>query len=71
MRFSEARSIALRAGIVAPIDALEESRALEVTLEGEELAVGPRKRITDIDREAIRQYRNHLGAVVMCCEKEQ
>ena len=54
------RSIVLRAGIVAPIEALEllwslEERGLEVTLEGEQFAVGPRARITDDDPAAIRR----------------
>ena len=70
------RSIVLRAGIVAPIEALEllwslESRGLEVTLEGEQLAVGPRNLITDADRVAIRQCSGHLQTVVACCEREQ
>jgi hypothetical protein len=42
-----------------------------VTLEGDVLAVGPRSQITDADREAIRQYREHLQAVVLSCEREQ
>jgi hypothetical protein len=68
--------IVLREGVIAPIEALEllwslESRGLQVTLEGDVLAVGPRNRITDTDRGAIRYYRYHLQAVVACCEREQ
>jgi hypothetical protein len=72
---SDGPLIVLTAGVVAPIEALEllwslEARGLYVTLEGDVLAVGPRHQITDADREAIRQYREHLQAVVSC-EREQ
>ena len=70
------RSIVLRAGIVAPIEALEllwslESPGLEVTLEGERLAIGPRHLISDHDRAEIRRLSGHLQTCVECCEREQ
>ena len=68
--------IVLAPGIVAPMAALTllwdlEARGLEVSMEGNQLAVGPRNLITDADRAAIRQYSGHLQTVVACCEREQ
>ena len=58
--------IVLRAGIVAPIEALTllwdlEPRGMKVTLEGDQLAVGPRDLITDDDRAAIRELQRPLA----------
>jgi hypothetical protein len=61
--------VILRSGLTLPLAAVRlaldlENRGLELTVEGESLAVGPRDRITDHDRTEIRRWRDHLIAIV-------
>ena len=48
-----------------------ESRGLEVSMEGCQIAVGPRNLITDADRENIRRLSGHLQTCVECRAQEQ
>jgi hypothetical protein len=42
-----------------------EARGCHVTVVGDGLVVGPRDRLTDADREALRRWRDDLRAVVL------
>lgn len=57
--------VILKTGVALPVEALQlawelESRGLSLAVEGEALTVGPRDRLTDADRNAIRRWRIHL-----------
>jgi hypothetical protein len=61
-------------GLTVPLDALRlaldlENRGLHFTLDGDGILVGPRDRLTDDDRDAIRRWRTHLRALVGYVER--
>jgi hypothetical protein len=65
----------IKSGLLVSIDAIRfaldaESRGLELVpdSDGYGLLAGPRERITDADRDAIRRYRFHLHAILACCD---
>jgi hypothetical protein len=62
-------SITLAGGLCVSLDALQlgwrlEARGVTLRLDGAELAVGPRRLLTDADRAEIRRHRAELVALV-------
>jgi hypothetical protein len=67
--------VTLRNGYVVPLAALQlalnlEDRGCVLRLDGDQLFAGPRDRLTDDDRVAIRRWREHLKAVISHCDIE-
>ena len=63
-------------GLVLPVEAVLlaldlESRGLRFVVDGDDLLVSPRDRITDVDRVAIRRWKWHLMALVARVERVQ
>ncbi len=61
--------VQLAAGPIVPIAAWRlaldlESRGCSLHLDGDALVIGPREKLTQADRDAIRRWRNHLCALV-------
>jgi hypothetical protein len=61
--------VTMASGLTLPVAAVRlaldlENRGLELRLDGDGLAVGPRARLTDEDRCAIRHYKFHLMAII-------
>lgn len=66
--------VQLRSGYLVPLDALRlaldlESRGCELLVDGDTILVGPRDRVTDEDRDAIRRWRSHVRAILSYCER--
>jgi hypothetical protein len=67
--------VVLRSGLIVAAPAVRlaldlESRGLTLGLDGESLTVGPKHRISDEDRQAIRTWRWHLRAIVAESHRE-
>jgi hypothetical protein len=61
--------VTLTAGLTVPLLALQvlwslENRGLRLNVDGDWLMVGPREKLNDDDREAIRRWRSHLLALI-------
>ena len=62
-------------GLTLPLAAVRlaldlENRGMHLILDGDGILVGPRDRLTDEDRDAIRRWRLHLRAIVAYAERE-
>ncbi|MGE3513229.1 MAG: hypothetical protein AB7N65_30585 [Vicinamibacterales bacterium] len=60
--------VTLRGGLTLPVTPVRlaldlEARGLHLGVDGEALTVGPKELLTDVDRGAIRQWREHLKAI--------
>lgn len=63
------RFVTMASGLVLPIEPLLlaldlEARGLTLGRDGDALTCGPRDRLTDADRQAIKRWRFHLLAIV-------
>jgi hypothetical protein len=66
--------VVLRSGLVLPLAAVQlaldlENRGLHLAVDGEGLAVGPRHRLTDHDRDSIRRWKPHLISLLTEAER--
>jgi hypothetical protein len=67
--------VVLRSGLAVPVDAVRlllelEERGIDVRVDCQGLSVGPRDRLTDDDRNAIRQHRQALISLVLLSDEE-
>jgi hypothetical protein len=67
--------VQLRGGLVIPLAALRlawslEDRGCTFRVQADGLIAGPRERLTDADRQAIRRWRTHLMAIAEYCKTE-
>jgi hypothetical protein len=61
--------VVLSSGLALPLEAVRlawdlEERGLRFTVDGDELLVGPRQKLSDEDRVRIRQWKRHLMALL-------
>jgi hypothetical protein len=68
--------VVLANALSVPIDALTllwrlESAGLNIKVDGDGLAVGPRERLTNEDRALIRRWRDDLLAAVVHCDRQE
>jgi len=68
--------VLMRNGLMLPVAAVRlaldlEQRGCRLNVEGDDLVIGPKDRITDADRQNIRRYRDHLKAIIACAETVQ
>jgi hypothetical protein len=68
--------VTLTGGLTVPLDVLRfawslEDRGCRFRVDGDGLVVGPPALLTEADRDAIRQWREHIKALIAYCERSE